>query len=69
MMSNSVLLVDLTMPASEGSIRLLMITVAAMKGILESTGETLLNITKNGKQYDAPSLSSFDPSSNASFHE
>jgi len=40
----------------------------SLEGRLKSTGKALLNMVKEGKCYDDPSLSSFDPSSNAFLH-
>ena len=40
----------------------------SLKGILKSTGKTLLDIIKEANHYDDPSLPSFDPSSNLSLH-
>ena len=36
--------------------------IPSLKGILKSTGKTMLGIIKQARYYDDPSLPSFDPS-------
>ena len=40
----------------------------SLEGILKSTGKTMLDLVKEANHCDDPSLSSLDPSSNASLH-
>ena len=42
--------------------------IPSLKGVVKSTGKTMLGIIKQARYYDDPSLPSFDPSGNASLH-